>query len=216
METKLTPKQYIKRTVLLLPVLPVLALSIAMCLYAGEGADPSTTFQQGLGNILGMRAGTINLIYNTTILVIFLFANRKLVGIGSIVVGFCLGPLMNVFEDLLHWMLPMELSLWIRLGIAGLGIVMCAAALAWYVPLDVGVQPMDMVIITLSNLLKKSYGTASRLYGATMLILTFVVGGDFGIVTIMNVALGGLLCDFFRKRFAPLRRRFLDEEPISD
>ena len=76
METKLTAKEYIKRTFLLLPVLPVLALGIALCLYAGEGADPNTTFQQGVGNILGMRAGTVNLLYNVIVLAIFLFANR--------------------------------------------------------------------------------------------------------------------------------------------
>ena len=211
METKLTAKEYIKRTFLLLPVLPVLALGIALCLYAGEGADPNTTFQQGGGNILGMRAGTVNLLYNVIVLAIFLFANRNLVGIGSIIVGFCLGPLMNVFEDMVHWMLPMELSLMIRLGIAFLGIVCCAVSLAWYVPLNVGVQPMDMLIVTLSKTIKKSYGTASILYNTVMLILTFVVGGDFGIATIMNVTICGPLCDLFRKWFTPLRQRLLSE-----
>lgn len=211
METRLTTKEYVRRTLMLLPALPVLALGIALCLYAGEGADPNTTFQQGLGNILGLRAGTVNLIYNVIVLVIFCFANRNLVGVGSIIVGFCLGPLMNVFEDMVHWMLPMELGLMIRLGIAFLGIVCCAIALAWYVPLNVGVQPMDMLIVTLSKAIKKSYGTASFLYNSLMLVLTFVVGGDFGIATIMNVALGGMMCDFFRKCFAPLRQRVLHE-----
>ena len=211
METKLTAKEYIKRTFLLLPVLPILALGIALCLYAGEGADPNTTFQQGVGNIIGMRAGTVNLLYNVIVLAIFLFANRNLVGIGSIIVGFCLGPLMNVFEDMVHWMLPMELSLAIRLGIAFLGVVCCAVSLAWYVPLNVGVQPMDMLIVTLSKALKKSYGTASFLYNALMLALTFEVGGDFGIATIMNVTICGVLCDLFRKWFTPLRERLLCE-----
>lgn len=207
METKLTSKEYMRRTLLLLPALPILALGIALCLYAGEGADPNTTFQQGIGNILGMRAGTVNLLYNVIVLVIFFFADRNLVGVGSVIVGFCLGPLMNVFEDLVHWMLPMELGLVIRLCIAALGIVCCAVSLAWYVPLNVGVQPMDMLIITLSKAIKKSYGTASFLYNALMLVLTFVVGGDFGIATVMNVAIGGVLCDLFRKLFAPLRQR---------
>lgn len=211
MKTELTSKEYLKRTLLLLPALPVLALGVALCLYAGEGADTLTTFQQGLGNLINMRVGTVNLLYNVIVLVIFFFADRKLVGVGSIVVGFCLGPLMNIFEDLVHWALPMELGLGIRLGIAGLGIICCSVALAWYVPLNIGVQPMDMINITLSRFIKKSYGTACFLHGVIMLILTLLVGGDFGIATIMNVAFGGPLCDVFRKVYAPLRRRLLDE-----
>jgi len=212
MDTKLTPGQYLKRALLLLPALPVLALSIAMCLYAGEGADPNTTFQQGVGTIIGMRAGTVNLLYNVIVLVIFLFADRKLVGIGSLVVGFCLGPLMNIFEDMMHWLLPMEIALGGRLCIAGVGMILCAMSLAWYVPLNVGVQPMDMLVLTISRVTKKSYGIASLMYNALMLALTFVVGGDFGIVTIMNVVLVGPMCDVFRKWYAPLRRYFRIEE----
>ena len=62
---------YLRMTAVMLPALPVLGLGISMCLFAGLGADVNTSFQQGIGRMIGLEAGTVNLLFNTLVLVIY-------------------------------------------------------------------------------------------------------------------------------------------------
>ena len=80
-------------------------------------------------------------------------------------------------------------------------------ALGWYVQLDAGVQPMDMLILTVAKLIRKSYGTAMYVYCGFMLLTTWLTGGDIGVGTFINLLLGGKLCDVFAAMWRPLIRR---------
>ena len=77
-------KRLLRQLLLLLPAWIVLALGIAMCVFSGVGSDTNTSFQQGLGRMLGLQTGTVTLIFNCTVLAIFIFANRSLVGLGTL------------------------------------------------------------------------------------------------------------------------------------
>ena len=85
--TRENGKRLLRQLLLLLPAWIVLALGIAMCVFSGVGSDTNTSFQQGLGRMLGLQTGTVTLIFNCTVLAIFIFANRSLVGLGSLVIG---------------------------------------------------------------------------------------------------------------------------------
>ena len=188
--TRENGKHLLRQLLLLLPAWIVLALGIAMCVFSGVGSDTNTSFQQGLGRMLGLQTGTVTLIFNCTVLAIFIFANRSLVGLGSLVIGFGLGPLLNLYLDLLGKIFPTMPPMWAR-------IALCTA----------GVQPMDMLILTVAKLIRKSYGTAMYVYCGFMLLTTWLTGGDIGVGTFINLLLGGKLCDVFAAMWRPLIRR---------
>ena len=48
-------KRLLRQLLLLLPAWIVLALGIAMCVFSGVGSDTNTSFQQGLGRMLGLH-----------------------------------------------------------------------------------------------------------------------------------------------------------------
>ncbi len=198
---------YLRMTAVLLPTLPVLAFGIAMCLFAGLGSDVTTSFQQGIGRMVGLEAGTVNLLFNTLVLGIYCFADRSLVGIGSLLVGFGIGPLMNLFEALLHTLIPVTPPMFVRILFSLGGTIVTCFALAWYVQIQQGVQPLDMICLTIARLLKKSYGVGAYVWSGVALILTIVFGGDLGIGSILNMALGGVLCDLFIPLLRPAVRK---------
>ena len=205
--TRENGKRLLRQLLLLLPAWIVLALGIAMCVFSGVGSDTNTSFQQGLGRMLGLQTGTVTLIFNCTVLAIFIFANRSLVGLGSLVIGFGLGPLLNLHLDLLGKIFPTMPPMWARIALCTLGVVIACIALGWYVQLDAGVQPMDMLILTVAKLIRKSYGTAMYVYCGFMLLTTWLTGGDIGVGTFINLLLGGKLCDVFAAMWRPLIRR---------
>ena len=83
--------------------------------------------------------------------------------------------------------------MWARIALCTLGVVIACIALGWYVQLDAGVQPMDMLILTVAKLIRKSYGTAMYVYCGFMLLTTWLTGGDIGVGTFINLLLGGTL-----------------------
>lgn len=198
---------YARLTAAILPTLPVLGLGIGMCLFAGLGSDVTTSFQQGIGRMIGLEAGTVNLLFNVAVLLIFCFADHSLVGIGSLLVGFGLGPLMNFFEAGLHMLLPHTQPMLVRIAFSLCGTLLTCLALSWYVQIRQGVQPLDMINLTFARLLKRSYGTGMYAWSAIALLLTFVFGGDFGIGTFLNIALSGFLCDLFTPLLRPAVRK---------
>ena len=70
-----------------------------------------------------------------------------------------------------------------------------------------GVQPLDMLKLTISKTLHCSYGVGVYLWSAIALGLTFVFHGDIGLGTVLNLLLSGLLCDLFLPLFQPAVRR---------
>lgn len=212
-EKKALARYYIHNTIALLPAVPILAFGIALCLFAGLGTDVTTSCQQGFGNLVGLDVGTVNLLFNVLVLIIFLFANRSLVGVGSLLVGFCLGPLMNLFQDLLGILIPVVPHMAIRVGMSVLGTCFCALALAWYVPLNMGVQSTDMLILTISKWLKRSYGVAMYIYCGIMLLGTILMHGDIGVGTIINLVCCGKLCDLLMRLLHPLLLKVKKEKP---
>ena len=54
--TRENGKRLLRQLLLLLPAWIVLALGIAMCVFSGVGSDTNTSFQQGLGRMLGLQS----------------------------------------------------------------------------------------------------------------------------------------------------------------
>ena len=53
--TRENGKRLLRQLLLLLPAWIVLALGIAMSVFSGVGSDTNTSFQQGLGRMLGLH-----------------------------------------------------------------------------------------------------------------------------------------------------------------
>lgn len=202
-------KNYIRKSLYMLPALLVLALGIALTVLSSLGSDCLTSFQQGLGRIIGMQVGTIMMAFNVAILVGFIFVDRKLIGLGSVLIGFCLGPLVNVFSALCAGLVSDSLVIKIIIDLAG--IVLVSLALSWYIPLNVGLQPLDMLKQWFASLIHNTYGTATFILSVIFLIGAIITKGDIGIGTILNMLLVGKLCDIFMNMYKPLHEKIKKE-----
>jgi len=97
----------------------------------------------------------------------------------------------------------------IRILISCIGTVLIALALSWYILLDVGLQPMDMIVATIAKALKKTYGIGSYVFNVLLLIGCLLVGSTIGIGTIINFACIGKLVDFFMPKMKPIINKVL-------
>lgn len=206
-------KVYLIKTAALIPAIILLALGISLCLSANLGADLYTSFQKGIADYAGVDVGTMNSIFNICIIAAFLFINRRLINIGSVVVSIGVGPGMTLFGNLLnHYLSDYPAPLAIRILLTCIGTLLISIALSWYISLEVGVQPMDMIIVTIAKVIKKTYGTGMYVFNVLMLIGTLIVGETIGIGTVINFVCVGKLVDIFMPKVKPLVMKMISRE----
>lgn len=198
-------KKVLKQIIILIPSLVILALGISLSVTAGIGSDANASFQSALSDLIHIPVGTIVFLYNVIVLLIFILMKSRFIGVGSIVMGFFLGPFVNVFTSLLTPIVPS--SFFGKLIFCLLGVFFLSLALSWYIPLNYGLQPADMLIQTIAGKIKQSYGTGQIIYNCLALLLAIILGGTIGIGTILNAFLPGKICDLLIPQFAKLQKK---------
>lgn len=192
---KINRLQILKLGILLLCV-PLMGFGIALCLLAGYGSDVYTCVQQGIAFQLKFQVGTINFILNCAILLLFLKLDRSLVGIGSILMSVFTGPFITLFSTGMFHLVNTDSPISIRAIATAVGILCNAVSIAFYVPLKSGVQPMDMLVLTISKCFKKSYGFGMYIFNIAALLLAIALKATVGIGTLANLLTIGALVDF--------------------
>lgn len=204
---KLQLKDYIRRTLVIFPASPLLAFGISLTVHAGLGSDVLTSFEQGIAQKIGSEVGTMALAFNAVVLLIYLFVNRSYIHIGSFVLSLSLGPFITLFVGLLQRVFPGEYALWQKILFILVGIVFIVFSLSWYNPIQLGIQPLDMLIYTAAKLTHRTYGVGMYIVNALLFIGTLLLGAPWGIGTLINFACVGKLVDLVMPRIAPLVRR---------
>ncbi len=200
-------KKVLKQILILIPSVVTLALGISLSVTAGIGSDANASLQSAISNLTRIPVGTIVFLYNIIILIIFFLMKSRFIGVGSIVIGFFLGPFVNVFTSLLTPIAPS--SFFGKLVFCLLGVFFLSLALSWYIPLNYGLQPADMLIQTIADKTKQSYGTGLAIYSILVLVLAFLLKGPIGIGTILNALLPGKICDLLIPMFSKLQKKIL-------
>ena len=195
-ETGFDMKAYVRKILVMIPAVPVIAFGVAFYLLAGQGADPFTSFQQGISMHVGVSVGTISLIMNLAILVLFLLFNRKLVGVGSVVFTFGIGPCIDLFGGLLGGLFPGEQPWYMIALFLGIGTVLIVLGLAYYLPIGAGIQPLDMVATVIGQLVKKTYGVGLTIFYLLLVLGTFILGAPIGVGTLIEAVFVGKLVDW--------------------
>lgn len=195
---------YIRRTLTMLPAVPVLCFGVSLYLIAALGSDPFTSFQQGLSRQFGWSVGTASLVCNLVILALFLFLDRSLIGPGSIVMSFCIGPFIDMWNAILIPLFPAQLEMWMRLVMMLVGTGVIVIALAWYIPLNIGLQALDMAALYIGRLIHRSYGIGLMIFNVVAFTLAFFMGADWGIATFVNVLCVGKLIDWTMPVLGPI------------
>jgi uncharacterized protein len=195
---------YLRKAIMLLPAVPLLAFSISLTLFANLGSDVYTSFQQGVALRCGADVGTVNTVFSICILIGFLFIDRSLVNIGSLFMCAGIGPFMTLFGHLLRTLISGPMTLWPRVALLCVGTLIGSIALSWYIQINLGVQPMDMLIVTIAKVSRKTYGIAVYIFDALMLLGTLLMGGTLGLGTIVNILCTGKLVDIIMPRLKPV------------
>ncbi len=203
--TKENLTEYIKRILILILGLTIAHLGVTLFLLSNLGSDPFNVLIQGIANILPLSHGTCHQIICFLILGILLFVARSYIKAGTFICMFFGGPIIDFFTYLLGGIIHNESSLFIRFSSLVLGCFILAFGMTIVIKSDAGTGPNDLVGVVISDKLRKPFGICRVIVDFSFVIIGVLLGGIFGVGTIVCAFLIGPIAD----RFLPVSEKLV-------
>lgn len=201
---KRSTKEIVIRMVILFVGLCIAHLGVTLFLLADLGADPFNVLVQGIFRTLSGSVGLKFLTHgythigiNLLIIVILFIVDRNYIKLGTV---FCMvfgGPIIDVFTMLLEKYINSSLPFAVRLGILALGCVILAYGMTVVIKSDAGTGPNDLVAIAISEKGHFPFGITRTITDVSFVVIGFLLGGKFGIGTIVCAVLVGMVAEYF-------------------
>ena len=197
--------EYIKRLLILVLGLTIAHLGVTLFLLSNLGSDPFNVLIQGIAHILPLTHGTCHQIICFLILGILLFVARSYIKAGTFICMFFGGPIIDFFSWLLGGLIHDGSSIIIRFVSLILGCFILAFGMTIVIKSDAGTGPNDLVGVVISDKLHKPFGIIRVIVDFSFVIIGVLLGGIFGVGTIVCAFLIGPIAD----RFLPISEKLV-------
>ncbi len=161
------------------------------------GSDAIMVFNQGVAKTLNMEVGFAVMITNLLILVIMVILDRKTIGPGTIILIFLLGFGINFINDLNIFKTSDKVFINYLMVLGG--IVIGGLGIAMYIYSDLGLAPFEGILIFIEKKTKWHFWIIKVINDAIFFTAGYLLGGTFGIGSIMTVFLFGPIIHLYRR-----------------
>ena len=210
-------KETMIRIVILFIGLSIAHLGVTLFLLADLGADPFNVLVQGIYRTLSgflswslLTHGNTHVVICFLIIIALLFIDRSYIKIGTILCMIFGGPIIDFFTAILAAPFGNMDSLLLKIFVNGLGCAILAFGMTIVIKSDAGTGPNDLVSIVLSDKLKKNFGVIRIIVDVSFVIIGFLLGGSFGIGTLICAFLVGPVANIF----LPFNEKWIKKIPM--
>lgn len=184
-----------RRIIAMLVAVTVMGLGVSLFMLASMGCDPFSTLNQGISSRIGMSFGTWQAILNILLLIVILFLDRSMLGLGTLGNMFLVGFSADFFSPIWNRLVDAQaLSLWARLLLTLVGVALMLVACSFYVTSNLGMAPYDCLSFIVPSKTKIPFRWWRILCDVTSVVIGFFCGAPVGVGTlIMAFGTGPLL-----------------------
>lgn len=205
--------QMVKRIIMSVLGVVICGISVGMFKFAALGIDPFQSLMSGLDAVIPINFGTLYVIVNAVLLVFALLLDRKKIGIATLINLFLLGYIVEFSQGLCEKLMP-DASIWLRIVILLVAIVILCLSSALYFTADLGVSTYDAVALVWSQRQSRIKFAVCRVItdlicvviGVTLLLISgqsiTEIFGSVGVGTIITAFFMGPLITFFNTHVA--------------
>jgi uncharacterized membrane protein YczE len=168
----------------------IIAIGTNLTLYANLGLNPWGTFHQGVSHITGLTFGVVSQL--TGILIIILSLTIKIYpGIGTLFNMYFIGVLIDLFDRMNF--IPQTSNLGVRFIYLILGTLLLNYGIYVYISCLLGAGPRDGLLVGLVKITGVSVSVVRPVIEITILLIGIMLGGSYGVGTVINAVGGGYL-----------------------
>lgn len=186
---------------ILMALIGIFLLSIGTSFLLGGhvGTPPFTATNVGASNMLHIGLGNFQLAFNLIILVVVLFLDHSMIGIGTILNMVLVGYIIqygnvwyqNTFATNHH------MGLLLIIGDLVIGMLLFTFGASLYMCADLGVAPSDAIAPIASSRLHIKYKTARVIQDIAFMICALLVHGSVGVATFVIAFFAGPLINYW-------------------
>ena len=195
-------RELLIRLLLLFLGLTIAHLGVTLFLLADLGADPFNVMIQGLRLLViktGLPApthGTVHMCICFLIVLLLLLIDRSYVKIGTIVCMFCGGPIIDFFTKVLQGLGIGQAGLPVKIIVLIIGCAILAFGMSIVIRSEAGTGPNDLVAVVISEKTGIRFGLVRVVTDVLFVLTGFLLGGTFGVGTIICAFLVGPVAEF--------------------
>lgn len=185
-------KPYFIRIIIIIVGITITQLGKSALYSTYLGNVPMSTFIDGASKIGGITYGQANFFLNLLFLIVMFFLDRKLIHVGTILMTLMSGGLIDLFNKIFSVNgLSGSSDIRIRVLFTILGSVLSGIGIGLYTYSDLGYGPFDGVMFYLVNNFNYDVSKVKIIQDAILCVLGIVMGGSYGVGTIIAILLGG-------------------------
>lgn len=175
-------------------------VGIGFLMRAGLGVDPPSVFQDGLANFFGVSFGVAAAVMNAVVIAVLFFIDRRYVNIASIMAIFLIGFTCDYVSEFLQFLLPGTIALPFQVILMLVGWALVALGIPVYIAAELGVGACDSFSEVVTDKITHSYRVTRVTFDVSYVVLGYLMGGQFGVATIIAAFGTGPLIGFYRPR----------------
>ncbi len=184
----------------------LIGMGVAFNNSAGIGNDPIGLLYDGIRSIAGLDAkelGMVSNIFNICLIILLLFLARRYINIGTIIYVLPYGTFVSIGTFLYRYIFSLDI-LEVRIIASVVGCLFIYLGVAICITIDIGVDPLTGIVLFFKDLTGKEYRIVKIMFDLTMILLGSILGGKFGVVTLVTAFTAGPLIQFFSKQLKKL------------
>lgn len=204
-----------KRITLLLFALTSIGFGASLFILSNIGSDPFNVLMQGLSDVFNVTVGQANIMVSLIYASIIFLWDRKHLRIGTLIAVVALGTFIDLGIYLLTPFFLSNIHFWVRFltMIAGSAFIAFGVAIVYCT--KIGMVPNDAIPVILSDKLNFPFKWVRIGYDLLAVTAGIIMGGVFGIGTIICALITGPLISFFIPYVECGTRRIFNE-PVME
>lgn len=180
-------KKYVIKTVIVIMGSIISAYGITLAINAGFGGATLAILWQGLTNVTGMTIGTSSLAVAAVMIIFAFFYDRKQINIGTVLYQIIYSFFVDVFTKIQHYTDIKAVNFILML----VGIAIFSFGTGLYSSADFGRGSYEAVAFSLAEKNNWKIKTVRMTLDVLMVIIGVLLGGKFGICTVITVLISG-------------------------
>ena len=198
---KINVRETLFRLLILFIGLIIAHLGVTLFLLADLGADPFNVLIQGLRHLvmktgLSPTHGTVHMCVCFLIVIVLIIVDRKYVKLGTLVCMFCGGPIIDFFTFVLQGLGISQAGIVVKILVLVLGCGILASGMSLVIRSDAGTGPNDLVAVVISEKSNWRFGIVRIATDVLFVLIGFLLGGKFGVGTVICAFLVGPVAEF--------------------
>lgn len=197
-------KKLFLRCFIMLIGLTVAHFGVTLYLLANLGADPFNVFVQGIFRTLQafisssfLTHGNTHIVISCMIIAVLLIVDRSYIKIGTILCMLFGGPIIDFFTNILSPLFSTSHPIWMDICVEVIACVILAFGMTIVIKSDAGTGPNDLVAVVISDKTHRKFSIIRIIVDFSFVLIGFLLGGSFGIGTIICAFLVGPVAGFF-------------------